>query len=1670
MSETSLPTIKLSVGIAIPLLLSLPCVFILYSLFKKRNHTWSFDTDNTAISAPISDDVENPIAAPQVRHTTKQAEGRKKASLATLDIMSFLGKLQQTQREAITPEMDSTSPPQTSNPSTTLANLLGPALPSYTLSILLSLVCGAIYLSTVSTSAYSNAINFPLGISVTCAPFVCFAYAMQGHRPSNTTSSKSPSPHLSFCRKLGFGLAAPVLASIVVGALGAWVSPYVVITFLGIALCTTSVLTIHACFPTITSWTIRVLHRHHSSSKRRQTRSWFSGTGLTAADAEALAGKGQMPRPGEKEDDFVHRMQHEGNSWITETGNGARSRSALLSSFSYSASSMSGHSTPVTPHAPGSAFPRAESSSSVATTPHSRSSGSNQKSRISSSLSNSWITEPTESGVTMSPWRFDTSNEVPPVPALTASTKARYGIPESTSQSSPAQPVLTQAETTFYGEGPSIIHIGDPANMTFASYDSLPIKHGKRSTNFEILSPPAKTGPSKSPSVVSFRKKNKQRTMSEDSEESFHSARNDPCQSIESSGAPAAAAGRVRRDPNQSFPQSVSMSLDDEMYCDARGGSAADNVSLNTDAVETVADGDELRDLGRYQHFPHDDLPPLPVPPARFYVSGQQVVGTSNRGASSSESEIFMPIHLGNSRQPGIHSDLPKGSRGTYSSYSSLASPMFGGYGGGADGEKKSTDPLLMRGKMSVTSEVMDWYGGAGATNPSRMVGTGLRGQVNSRSADAELEAHFKQLSWMAMGNLLVSCTSFAFALPLLINPGEADILATSLYLVAIAIPALSLVTSWITLKKLLLPLQLNEDKRASQLRPFMLQPQLAEVKLEQNLKLPTTVDFSQWQTVLKNRLHSLRLKFRHDHGPSNEGGIIQISQARPSSRRFDKLTNPSIPQAQISVPHPVADIGKKEAEVVDDADETPRPYRFKRGPVDSAPLNNTSDIDNDRLSAYSILHGQGGRVSPIAGYPISPSRSDATLSRPDSMTSSPGAKSIKLASVQHAVRGRMSLGPSFLMGGSQGETIITAGRSVDLEAAIRAEIGGHGGRRERTYSTNQGEGYEISNFAPRVSEDQSRFQSTNRRSTDILGEFGVHEIKQERRRTFDFGRVWSGWKRSHEKGPADPEFAFEGVNPERMDAIMMSDFGNAKIAPQQPHVSRLSTSDYHDTFGGRHSVSTVRESNDLPAFRPSEDFILPGQQGDYPSFDFGRPSIAQDDRASFSVEGHGDASISTPRYPRQRNTSRGPGSTLPEMTAMNFLAEFKGAIRKLGTRAEDTPSREAVRSVLEGLATPHVASKKGSSTSIRSILKVRPSTEVRKIGPSTSIGHSLPPIPIDIAKSLVHKSSTYSIASTGRSTPVGPDEGYTSASHIHLSLPPPRNVRNVCKSSLGPLSAALHAVAEREEPVTVPHVAVRSETEHSDDKLSPAPQQNRDFLAISKITPDNAHDRSASTNTAIEEIETIMAMDSPTTASYLKANLSRPHSVVTESYVGPLSAPANGHQHHLQASQSTQRTGPCPALKSSRSTPAFALASDWTSSRPTGDALYERPSSANDRPSSTYSYLEKELGLPPLPIREAISSARRGSRAGSKTEVQRQVLEKVNGNATRPTQSSPAGKEDGRVAKTRGSTACPEDVENIRAVDENGRSSPRKSIRKPKIRGSTRIGENDASVRVMRF
>lgn len=432
---------------------------------------------------------------------------------------------------------------------------------------------------------------------------------------------------------------------------------------------------------------------------------------------------------------------------LLDLGKASASRTHLMSSFGYTTGS--GRTTPVTPTTPQTAYSRPVSNASARTVDSSL--GRKGKDRATNNNSNSWITEPTESGTTLSSFRFDCSDEIPPVPALTASTKARYGVPTA-SQAAVPRAIPNGEESTFYGEGPSIIRIGDPANMTLASYDSLPIKYGKRSTNFEILDPShilPKFRSSKSLSTMS--RKHSKRTLSD---ESFHSAIDDPCQVM----------GRVGN-PDQSFPRSVSMSSEDQrdVFCDALG-SGRDDASFNGDAVETVIDEDEFS-YGRGKSFDarrvvsepvvHNGSSSTGLPP----IAGKFMRSDALAKPSTSDSEIFLPVASTLPGRYGTQSEspqLPVEERGRYSAYSSVASPMFGAFGPGAD--KMSTDPLLLRGKASTGMETVDMRPADLQVFQQRSSSAGMaeKGELLGNTA---VEAN--KLKRAFIGNLLVLWISF---------------------------------------------------------------------------------------------------------------------------------------------------------------------------------------------------------------------------------------------------------------------------------------------------------------------------------------------------------------------------------------------------------------------------------------------------------------------------------------------------------------------------------------------------------------------------------------------------------------------------------------------------------------------------------------------------------------------------------------------------------------------------------------------------------------------------------------------------------------------------------------------------------------------------------------------
>lgn len=398
-------------------------------------------------------------------------------------------------------------------------------------------------------------------------------------------------------------------------------------------------------------------------------------------------------------------------------------------------------------------------------------------------------------------------------------------------------------------------------------------------------------------------------------------------------------------------------------------------------------------------------------------------------------------------------------------------------------------------------------------------------------------------------------------AIPIFVRSNSTHSLFQALYLVSIVIPALASFVSYLTLQLVPKSLRLQRKQKNSRLRPLVLQPSQSgpvgsSEKQQTNTMLACRTRLGKWRNTIGNKLKSMgrdetrktsekKLKsvkggpgslsqrqYQKDMARRSSEVWLETGQARPSSGRFDRMFSLVAPHPRVSIIQPQE---RLEMSVIAEADpdQTPRarPREEHRQLADPPHFV----LDDDMFSEYSILNDPA-RTS-LAEYPTSPNRTDMTHSRADSMSSSPGAKSVKLASVHQAVRGRMSLGPTFLIGGSQGDAIITARRSMDLDAALRAELEGHEVMHSRQQSLARPETF----IASRASEDQSQFQESNRRSGDILGRLPHEAEKQERRRTFDFGKMWSGWRKGSEPSSGRGVYYFEDVAPERLDAIMLA-------------------------------------------------------------------------------------------------------------------------------------------------------------------------------------------------------------------------------------------------------------------------------------------------------------------------------------------------------------------------------------------------------------------------------------------------------------------------------------------------------------------------------------------------
>jgi hypothetical protein len=277
----------LAAGIAVPIVLIIPTSILLYVLYNRIHHD-DRSPDNVKGSG----------------------NGASKVSLASLDVRPFFNNHQRTPTDARAGDDNSTPTVEVKNAENKVPSRVRFTLFSYALGILLSLIFGLIYLACSTSATPSRAIDFPLGISVLLVPSLVLPHSIEGtfKRTGNTSNVRNAARESIFRR-----IVLPLVGTVAVAALGAWISTYIVVAALVISLLSITFLALDT-----SKWPLPLMEPRDTI--KRHTKSWFSGNALSEADAEALAGQGNMPRPGETEDAFLERMQQEGNSWITENG------------------------------------------------------------------------------------------------------------------------------------------------------------------------------------------------------------------------------------------------------------------------------------------------------------------------------------------------------------------------------------------------------------------------------------------------------------------------------------------------------------------------------------------------------------------------------------------------------------------------------------------------------------------------------------------------------------------------------------------------------------------------------------------------------------------------------------------------------------------------------------------------------------------------------------------------------------------------------------------------------------------------------------------------------------------------------------------------------------------------------------------------------------------------------------------------------------------------------------------------------------------------------------------------------------------------------------------------------------------------------------------------------
>jgi hypothetical protein len=215
----------------------------------------------------------------------------------------------------------------------------------------------------------------------------------------------------------------------------------------------------------------------------------------------------------------------------------------------------------------------------------------------------------------------------------------------------------------------------------------------------------------------------------------------------------------------------------------------------------------------------------------------------------------------------------------------------------------------------------------------------------------------------------------------------------------------------------------------------------------------------------------------------------LEQGHARRSSGKIDRFISMMAPHPQLQMMSPPRCASAPPV----DPDATPRPIKRMSSqiptgkPIDMSPLSFRETLSYDCYPSHELKPPPTIEVD-------TPKKHDRSFNR-HSIATSPGAKSVKAAKVQTAVRGRMSKPPILMFGGSQGDMIITPRQSMEAAGLVDESQG--------QILVTQVSG-QISDTQPAQLDEGLSLPLAKRASQ--ISQQGV-DLKQRRRRTFDFAR-----------------------------------------------------------------------------------------------------------------------------------------------------------------------------------------------------------------------------------------------------------------------------------------------------------------------------------------------------------------------------------------------------------------------------------------------------------------------------------------------------------------------------------------------------------------------------------